>query len=76
MHYKMNKVFYTALVFIFFNTLCVLHATTYKVQTVAEFKARVDAILKPNDTVLLANGTWRDAELVFKGQGTESNPSF
>jgi poly(beta-D-mannuronate) lyase len=74
MHYKMNKVFYTALVFIFFNTLCVLHATTYKVQTVAEFKARVEAGLKPNDTVLLANGTWRDAELVFKGQGTEKQP--
>jgi poly(beta-D-mannuronate) lyase len=70
----MKKAFYTALVFIFFNTLCALHATTYKVQTVAEFKARVDAILKPNDTVLLANGTWRDAELVFKGQGTEKQP--
>lgn len=70
----MKKAFYTALVFIFFNTIYTLNATTYKVQTVAEFKAHVDAILKPNDTVLLANGIWQNAELVFKGQGTSTQP--
>ena len=31
----------------------------------------MEAGLKPNDTLQLANGTWFDADLVFKGQGTE-----
>jgi hypothetical protein len=45
---------------LFFMPFCLtaeLQATTYKVQTVAELKARVEAKLQPNDTILLANGT-------------------
>jgi poly(beta-D-mannuronate) lyase len=70
----MKKAFYASLVCLFFSTTNNLQATTYKVKNIAEFKARVEAVLKPNDTVLLANGVWKDAELVFKGQGTEKQP--
>ncbi|MCY4656764.1 MAG: polysaccharide lyase 6 family protein, partial [Gammaproteobacteria bacterium] len=30
--------------------------------------------LKPGDEITLANGTWRDFEIVFEGQGTEDQP--
>ncbi|WP_024481292.1 chondroitinase-B domain-containing protein [Cellulophaga baltica] len=30
--------------------------------------------LEPGDSIVLANGVWRDAELVFEGKGTEEKP--
>lgn len=30
--------------------------------------------LKPGDTVVLANGEWKDFEILFKGKGTERKP--
>ncbi|SDE82340.1 chondroitinase-B domain-containing protein [Cellulophaga baltica] len=30
--------------------------------------------LQPGDSIVLANGVWRDAELVFEGKGTEEKP--
>jgi poly(beta-D-mannuronate) lyase len=70
----MKKNAHTLLYLLLFSGFTNLQATTYKVQNAAELKARVEAILKPNDTVLLANGTWRDADLVFKGKGTSAKP--
>lgn len=71
---KMKRALYLTVLFLFMGFAMKLQATTYKVQNVAEFKARVAAKLKPNDTVILANGVWRDADLVLKGQGTEAQP--
>ena len=70
----MIKALFSTLFLMLFGCFAELQATTYKVQNIAEFKARIEAALKPNDTILLANGTWRDAELVFKGQGTNTQP--
>ncbi|ADV51464.1 Poly(beta-D-mannuronate) lyase [Cellulophaga algicola DSM 14237] len=30
--------------------------------------------LQPGDSIVLANGIWKDAELVFEGKGTNENP--
>ncbi|WP_158979276.1 chondroitinase-B domain-containing protein [Cellulophaga sp. L1A9] len=30
--------------------------------------------LQPGDSIVLANGVWKDAELVFEGKGTEEKP--
>ena len=39
----------------------------------AEFRDAV-AAAKPGDVIKLANGTWEDFEIVFKGQGEKDNP--
>ena len=40
------------------------------------FKEFNEAVAKaePGMTITLANGVWKDAELVFEGKGTEENP--
>ncbi|MBR9909368.1 MAG: alginate lyase [Gammaproteobacteria bacterium] len=38
-----------------------------------EFKQAVKK-LQPGDTVVMANGTWQDFEMVFQGQGTAEQP--
>ncbi len=48
-------------------------AGTTLVSTVEEFDKAVSA-LQPGDTLVLANGTWTDAELVFKAIGQPDNP--
>ncbi|MCR1023957.1 DUF4957 domain-containing protein [Cellulophaga baltica] len=40
---------------------------------VEEFNEMVEN-LQPGDSIVLANGVWRDAELVFEGKGTEEKP--
>ncbi len=65
---------FATLFLMLFGFVTALQATTYKVQNIAEFKARIESGLKPNDSVLLANGAWRDADLIFKGQGTAAQP--
>jgi poly(beta-D-mannuronate) lyase len=70
----MKKIPHTLFFLLLFSGFAELKATTYKVQTATELKARVEAVLQPNDTVLLANGTWRDADLVFKGKGKSTQP--
>ena len=48
-------------------------ASIYKVATQDEYK---DALKKvePGDTIVLANGTWTDFEILFKAKGEEGNP--
>ena len=70
----MKQTFWIALFILINGIITPLKAAIFKVKTVAEFKAQVNAGLKPSDTIQLANGTWRDADLVFKGQGTEKQP--
>lgn len=48
-------------------------ATTIRVANLAAFNAAVPR-LQPGDTLLLSSGPWRDAQLVFKGKGTEKKP--
>ena len=48
-------------------------ATTIKVADVAAFTAAVPR-LQPGDTLVLAAGPWRDAQLVFSGAGTAAKP--
>lgn len=51
-----------------------LAARTFFIADVAALRACVSAGLQPGDTVRLANGVWKDADLVFKGQGTVAQP--
>ncbi len=48
-------------------------AETYLVRSQAAFWAAVGG-LKPGDTVVLANGEWRDFQIVFQGEGTAEKP--
>lgn len=48
-------------------------AAEHPVRDPASFAAAV-AAAQPGDTIVLAKGTWRDAELVFTGQGTQDQP--
>jgi poly(beta-D-mannuronate) lyase len=44
-----------------------------KVKNVAEFNKAVSNA-KPGNTIVLADGIWKDTELVFKGKGTKEQP--
>ena len=43
------------------------------VRNQAEYKRAVKQA-KPGDKIVLANGVWKDAELVFTGKGTAKKP--
>jgi poly(beta-D-mannuronate) lyase len=45
----------------------------FLVSNISEFNERVKSV-NPGDAIVLANGTWNDAELVFTGKGTEEQP--
>lgn len=49
------------------------HAETTIVRTQAEF-LRAAKTLAPGDTIKLANGEWRDFQIVFTGAGTAEKP--
>ncbi len=55
--------------------LLLIHATVFaqQVANIDEFNRAV-AHAKPGDTIVLANGEWKDVELIFKGKGTEDKP--
>lgn len=46
---------------------------TLLVRDMAQY-TQATAALQPGDTVVLANGTWRDARLLFKGKGQPGRP--
>jgi len=48
-------------------------ATEYLVSSESEFAEAIAAV-QPGDTVVLANGEWRDVDLLFRGEGTEDQP--
>jgi poly(beta-D-mannuronate) lyase len=60
---------YVALLLVSQNTF----AKEYLVKTADEYQ-KVTTNLKPGDEVILANGTWRDFEILFKAKGTEDQP--
>ena len=49
------------------------HADALLVSSQDEFEDTVDD-LEPGDTIMLANGTWRDFEILFTGVGTPGKP--
>ena len=49
------------------------HAETLLVSSQDEFEEAVDG-LEPGDTIMLANGVWRDFEILFTGSGTPDRP--
>lgn len=57
------------LALLFFNAACADSLVT----TQEEFAAAVKAA-QPGDTITLANGVWRDFEMVFTGEGTADKP--
>jgi len=48
-------------------------ATVVQVSSQTEYETAVKAA-KPGDTIQLANGTWRDFEILFMGRGEPGNP--
>jgi poly(beta-D-mannuronate) lyase len=43
------------------------------VQNLSEYRLATDS-MEPGTTIILANGRWKDAELLFEGHGTKSQP--
>ncbi|MGB5447940.1 MAG: polysaccharide lyase 6 family protein [Woeseiaceae bacterium] len=52
---------------------CASSAAEIKVNSQQEYRDAVK-ILQPGDTVVLANGEWRDFEILFLGEGTAEQP--
>lgn len=51
----------------------VLLATSYKVNNLEEYNKRVKT-LQAGDSIILAQGVWKDVQLIFYGEGTEQKP--
>ncbi len=52
-----------------------VNAKTTKVQNFKEYKEAMKTIMA-GDSIVLANGVWKDVEFVFKGNGTDSKNIF
>jgi len=48
-------------------------AKDYLVKTQSEYDEAIGAV-QPGDTIVLANGIWRDFEILFTGEGTADQP--
>lgn len=65
---------YTVLgVYLVFFAVSAAFGDTYKVSNIAEFKA-ISGRLLAGDTIVLANGEWKDFEIEFRGNGAEDSP--
>ena len=51
----------------------VIQADDYLVKNQAEYQGALGK-LSPGDSIILANGIWRDFEIVFEARGTAANP--
>lgn len=67
----MKKVIITGILSCF--SLFAIHATTYKVSNMVEYNEKVKT-LQPGDSVVLSKGVWKDAQLIFFGEGTNEKP--
>jgi len=67
----MKKTILISLLFIF--QLSILDAANYRVTNIIEFNEAVKK-LQPGDVVTLSSGVWKDAQLVFYGEGSEQQP--
>lgn len=48
-------------------------ATSYKVNSIAEFDEKVK-LLQAGDSIVLSKGVWKDFKIVFYGEGTKEKP--
>ncbi len=70
----MNRLLrYIGLVFILLAVNGLASAKSYKVSNVQEYNVLMGKLV-PGDTVILTNGKWMDASLVFTGVGTAQEP--
>ena len=70
----MMKITYILLLFGLLIIACKNDAKSdSKVHTIKEFNDRVSKV-QPGDSIILANGVWNDAELLFETNGTAQKP--
>ncbi|MFA5300253.1 MAG: chondroitinase-B domain-containing protein [Lutibacter sp.] len=62
----------TSVIFILFSCGSIKEGENL-VRTISEFNEAVSKAT-PGTTIVLANGVWKDVELVFEGKGTKENP--
>ncbi len=73
---KYNHFFFILIILNFWCFSCNQPGNTgILVRNLAEFD-RAAANIQPGDKIILANGEWRDVELVLKGKGSEDKPIF
>ncbi|MER2494064.1 polysaccharide lyase 6 family protein [Catenovulum sediminis] len=60
-------------VFLLLLLACPLFSYAQVVNNIEQFNQAVKT-LAPGDTLVMANGVWRDVELVFKGKGHKNKP--
>ncbi|HPD58530.1 MAG TPA: chondroitinase-B domain-containing protein, partial [Paludibacteraceae bacterium] len=54
-----------------FLPFSVILGTSYKVMNLDQFNEK-SKLLLPGDSIILSNGVWKDAQLVFKGNGEKN----
>ena len=70
----MNKlIFLKVYALVFFFSLAINAQQTVLVHSIQEFNTAVSEA-KPGTNIVLANGVWQDAELLFEGEGSVSKP--
>ncbi len=67
------KTSFFALLLIVLAASCTAEENQTLVQTQEELKAAIENAT-PGSTIVLANGTWKDAQIKFYGQGSEQSP--
>ena len=70
MKHFLNILFF---LFLVFTSSCAYEEQSETVKNLAEFEERLRNI-QPGDSIVLANGVWVDAELLFEAHGTADNP--
>ena len=63
----MKNTFYFIII-LFFTTVMAANAKSVKVENINQFNNQLKN-LSAGDSIILSNGTWKDASLVFKGKG-------
>ncbi len=64
---------YFSLIFLMVVFSCATEQQIDTVKNVAEFEEMLQKV-QPGDSIVLANGTWMDAELLFEANGTADKP--
>ena len=64
---------YCTFLFILSFIHSVLGQSSKTIKNLAEFEQRLQQV-KPGDSIILANGTWKDVELLFEASGTAKHP--
>lgn len=68
-----KKLFPLILTLLLFAFTSRVDANSIRVQNKAELEKAI-AVAQPGDEIVLSNGVWKDIQIKFTGQGTESKP--